>query len=92
MPDPDILKEFSGYVIVDQNLIIFDLLYFLSNKLNRETQEDIIQACLNFAPYSESLIYNEKLKLFQAIGKKCKDRRSDKQSKDLENDANDGAT
>lgn len=76
--------EFTGFVGKEEKVIISDLLYYLFHKFNREPQENVISACLNFAPYTETAIFDEKQKFFLAIDKNCIARRADKRAKDLE--------
>ena len=71
MSDPQL------YVDVSQQIIISDLLYFISNKIRNSTVKDIVTSCHNFYADDE-YVFNEKKKLCDATGEICTARRNDK--------------
>lgn len=78
----DIVNAFNGFIKDSEKVVNSDFLYFLFNKINREPHDKVIETCLTFAPYTETLIQDEKLKFYSAVGEKCKSRRADKDNPD----------
>ena len=82
MADPNVTQE-NLYVTVEKKILVSDLLFFLQNRLDCMSRDDIIRLCDTFYA-SEDYIWNEKVKFFKAIGKKpLKCRTTDKKVKDL---------
>ena len=65
------------------NVVLSDLLFYITNRINTHPVENIIQICDKF--YDEKTVFQEKTTFFNALGKKFSVRRtSDKKIKDLE--------
>ena len=61
---------------------IIDILFYIYNAFHHTPKDTIISTCLNF--YDEESIWNEKLRFFDAVGKKAASRRSNAKQKHLE--------
>ena len=71
------------YVGAFDNVVLSDMLFFITNRLNTHPVENIIEICDKF--YDEKTVVQEKTKFFNALVKKFSLRRThDKKIKDLE--------
>ena len=57
----------SPFVTEDEKILLSDLLFFMQNKLNSISNDDIVRICDEF--YDDELIASEKERFFDAIGK-----------------------
>ena len=70
------------YIAAEQKIVLWDLLFYMLNKLQSTAHDDIVKTWAEF--YDDAYIWEEKEKFFLAIGKKhIKSRAADKKIKDL---------
>ena len=75
--------EKKPFINEADKIVLSDLLYFMQNKLQSMTADDLIAICNKF--YQDDYVWQEKEKYFDAIGKKpIKPRSGDKKVRDLQ--------
>ena len=76
--------EKQGFVDVSEAVLISDLLYYAWNKLKCLSLEDVVAICDQFYT-DDNYVFNEKKKLFDAIGESCSSRKKeDKRARNIE--------
>ena len=77
------MESCDTFVTKEDNVVLSDLLFYVTNKFNTHPHDTIIDICDKF--YDDRTIAEEKTKFFISISKKCPARRNqDKKRKDLE--------
>ena len=72
----------TTFVSSRDKVILSDLLFYVYNAFHTTPKQIIIDSCVNF--YDEDAIWNEKSRLFDAIGKKATLRRTNAKHKNVE--------
>ena len=74
--------EEKGFVDVSDTVLISDLLYYVSNKLKCLPVKDVASICQHYYT-DDNYVFEQKKKLFVAIGRDCSGRK--KEDKRLKN-------